>query len=75
MVCHRYRRDRYGDVDLWMPGISATRARLVESAVSQTFGTLDLLNKEIANMGNEQIRHCRIGKVLIARFSAKSKGR
>jgi hypothetical protein len=28
------------------------------------FGTLELLHKEMANMSNEQYRHCRIGKVI-----------
>lgn len=28
------------------------------------FGTIDLLQKETANLSNEQTRHCRIGKVI-----------
>jgi hypothetical protein len=27
------------------------------------FGTLELLHKEMMNIGNEQYRHCRIGRV------------
>lgn len=31
--------------------------------MSDRFGTTALLHKEIANISNEQKRHCRIGKV------------
>lgn len=33
--------------------------------MSERFGTTALLHKEIANMSNEQKRHCRIGKVTV----------
>jgi len=33
--------------------------------MSDRFGTMALLHKEIANMSNEQKRHCRIGKVKV----------
>lgn len=31
--------------------------------MQHSFGTLELLHKEMANISNEQKRHCRIGKV------------
>jgi hypothetical protein len=31
--------------------------------MQHSFGTLELLHKEMANLSNEQKRHCRIGKV------------
>jgi hypothetical protein len=37
------------------------------------FGTLKLLHKEMMNMSNEQIRHCRIGKVTPAIYRTTTK--
>lgn len=36
-----------------------------EAEMSDRFGTMALLHKEIANMANQEKRHCRIGKVTV----------
>ena len=33
--------------------------------MQHSFGTLELLHKEMANLSNEQTRHCRIGRVTL----------